>query len=104
MICPAPPFLSSSIDNLMQWFTTSLTQLLIPLITLIVILMFFFAIVKAPLDVLKKASMVTLFLAQTNIAGLADTFTSMLWLLLTLILPLALILLLYKAFISLVKL
>jgi len=99
---------NDDINSFLSWFASNLSSWLLPLVLMICVLMFFFAILKAPLDVLKKRA-VTLtatltMLAQTDIiTNLSSTFFSLLGLLIMIVLPLILILMLYKAFIALIK-
>lgn len=105
-----PPFLDATSDFL-AWFSASLAGWLVPLMLMIFVLMFFFAVIKAPLDVLGKKKtaklMPVLLLAQTNISevvtDLSAAFFGVLGLLIVVVLPLVLILMLYKAFMQLIK-
>jgi len=75
---------------------------------LIILVMFIYAILKAPLDALKKARYVALalFTAATvdnYFTSIASTLFSLLAMIFVLLFPMILILLLYKAFFALVK-
>jgi len=101
----------SSIDSLVSWFASFL-PIVLWLFIFIVIIMFLYAVLKAPLDVLRKGmAFLALLVAQTTttvapdayITNLALVFWGLLGSILIFLLPLLLILLLYKSFMVLVK-
>jgi len=103
---------AGSIDALVSWFASFLPVVLW-LFIFIVIIMFLYAVLKAPLDVLRKGmASLALLVAQTTtavaspdayITNLAIVFWGLLGSILIFLLPLLLILLLYKSFMVLVK-
>ncbi len=94
-------------QQLISFLSTFLSSVLPFLFLLIVVVMFIYAILKAPLDVLKRGMAMSqlLMLAQTidYFKSLGEAFFSLLSMLLFLLLPLILILMLYKSFMVLVK-
>jgi len=106
---------TSSIDAMVSWFASFL-PIVLWLFIFIIFVMFIYAILKAPLDVLRKgmASLsLVLLAAQTTtttvapelsyITNLTAVFWGLLGSILIFLLPLLLILLLYKSFLALVK-
>lgn len=101
---------ASSSDDLFDWFTKSFLSIIPWLFLYIIILMFIYAVLKAPLDVLRSKAKYTapasLLVAATindYFTSIADTLFTLLGLIFMLLLPLILILMLYKAFFALVK-
>lgn len=103
---------SADIDSLVSWFSSFLPVILW-LFIFVVFVMFIYAILKAPLDVLRKGMVALVLLAaettttktalETYITNLATVFWALLGSILIFLLPLLLILMLYKAFLALVK-
>jgi hypothetical protein len=99
---------TTSSDALFDWFTKSFLSIIPWLFLYIVILMFIYAVLRAPLEVLRsKAKYIAPFLVSATVSdyftSIASTLFSLLALVFMLLLPLILILLLYKAFFALVK-
>jgi hypothetical protein len=99
---------TTSSDALFDWFTKSFLSIIPWLFLYIVILMFIYAVLRAPLEVLRsKAKYIAPFLVSATVSdyftSIASTLFSLLTLVFMLLLPLILILLLYKAFFALVK-
>ena len=94
-------------QQLISFLSTFLSAVLPFLFLLIIVVMFIYAVLKAPLDVLKRGMIAStvLLLAQTidYFKSLGEAFFSLLSMLLFLLLPLILILMLYKSFMVLVK-
>jgi hypothetical protein len=106
---------TTSIDAMVSWFASFL-PIVLWLFIFIIFVMFIYAVLKAPLDVLRKgmASLsLVLLAAQTTtttvapelsyITNLTAVFWGLLGSILIFLLPLLLILLLYKSFLALVK-
>jgi hypothetical protein len=106
----------AQVQDLFDWFLRVFLSLLPWLFLYIVILMFVYAVLKAPLDVLKSKAIRTypkfgaallVAVATTTVDEYFATISSVLFSLLALIfmilLPLILILLLYKSFMALVR-
>jgi hypothetical protein len=99
---------TSSSDALFDWFTKSFLSIIPWLFLYIIIIMFIYAILRAPLDVLKsKAKYIAPSLVSATVSdyftSIASTLFSLLTLVFMLLLPLILILMLYKSFFALVK-
>jgi len=99
--------------GVLDWFNWFIGSFFIHFVIFIIIILFFFAVIKAPLDTIRKSaflrlSLPLLLLGETYdftgfIISTSKAFWSLLALLFIFILPLFLILLLYKAFIKVVK-
>jgi hypothetical protein len=104
---PLLALLAAVTQDFVDWFASAFLPVLVTLFVFIVIIMFFYAIVKAPLDVLRKGLSVlalAVLTAQTEFyTELFKTFWSLLGAVLFILLPLLLILLLYKSFLALVR-
>jgi len=98
-------------SDVLSWFNWFMGSFFIHFVIFIIILLFIFAVLKAPLEVVRKAAflkLLALLLGESyDITGFiistSKAFWSLLVLLFIFILPLFLILLLYKAFIKVVK-
>jgi len=101
---------TNSTNNLIQWFSSFL-PIVVNLFVIFSIIMFIYAILKAPLDILKKdlryVRYITyaVFLGQTldYLSSVAQTLMSLLYLFFIFLLPLILILILYRSFMALVR-
>jgi len=101
---------TNSTNNLTQWFSAFL-PVIVNLFVIFSIIMFIYAILKAPLDILKKdlryVRYITyaVFLGQTldYLSSVAQTLMSLLYLFFIFLLPLILILILYRSFMALVR-
>ena len=98
---------TNSTDTLIQWFSSFL-PIVVNLFVIFSIIMFIYAILKAPLDVLKKDLRylsALAFLGQTldYLSSVAQTLMSLLYLFFVFLLPLILILILYRSFMALVR-
>ena len=98
---------TDSTNNLIQWFSSFL-PIVVNLFVIFSIIMFIYAILKAPLDVLKRDLRyvsVLLFLGQTfdYLSSVVQTLMSLLYLFFIFLLPLILILILYRSFMALVR-
>jgi len=98
---------SNSTDTLIQWFSSFL-PVIVNLFVIFSIIMFIYAILKAPLDILKKDLRylsALAFLGQTldYLTSVAQTLMSLLYLFFVFLLPLILILILYRSFMALVR-
>jgi len=106
---------SYDIQDFLGWFSTTLLPMVTPLFIFIVIIMFVFAILKAPLDVLRKGMakttalllLVLLLVGETGwdayVYNVASTLGNLLTIFLVLVLPMIFILLLYRTFMFLVR-
>jgi hypothetical protein len=98
---------TSNSTNLIQWFSAFL-PVIVNLFIIFSIIMFIYAILKAPLEVLKKdlryVSYIA-FLGQTldYLSSVVQTLMSLLYLFFIFLLPLILILILYRSFMALVR-
>jgi small-conductance mechanosensitive channel len=97
-------------QELFSWFVQVFLSLLPWLFLYIVILMFVYAVLKAPLDVLKSKALPKFGAASLLATTVSDYFAaissvlfSLLALIFMILLPLILILLLYKSFMALVR-
>ena len=98
---------TNSTDTLIQWFSSFL-PIVVNLFIIFSIIMFIYAILKAPLDVLKKDLRYVsyiIFIGQTldYLSSVAQTLMSLLYLFFIFLLPLILILILYRSFMALVR-
>jgi len=98
---------SNSTNTLIQWFSAFL-PVIVNLFVIFSIIMFIYAILKAPLEVLKKDLRYVsyiIFLGQTfdYLSSVAQTLMSLLYLFFIFLLPLILILILYRSFMALVR-
>jgi hypothetical protein len=104
---------TTSSSDLLDWFTKSFLTIIPWLLLYVIIIMFIYAVLRAPLDVLKtkalktKVRYIAAFLVSATVSDYFTTIASTLFSLLTLVfmllLPLILILMLYKSFFALVK-
>ena len=98
---------TDSTNNLIQWFSSFL-PIVVNLFVIFSIIMFIYAILKAPIEVLKRDLRyvsVLLFLGQTldYLSSVVQTLMSLLYLFFIFLLPLILILILYRSFMALVR-
>jgi len=98
---------TNSTDTLIQWFSSFL-PIVVNLFVIFSIIMFIYAILKAPLDILKRDLRylsALAFLGQTldYLSSVAQTLMSLLYLFFVFLLPLILILILYRSFMALVR-
>ena len=98
---------TDSTNNLIQWFSGFL-PIVVNLFIIFSIIMFIYAILKAPFEILKKDLRYVsyiVFLGQTldYLSSVVQTLMSLLYLFFIFLLPLILILILYRSFMALVR-